>query len=525
MNTQEKVLGCQVAVVGASLGGVMAAYAAAKEGRSVVLTEQTDWIGGQLTSQAVPLDEHRWIEQFGCTRTYRQYRDRVREFYRTHYPMTEQARNHPALNVAQASVSRLGHEPRVALHLLNELLLPYVNNGRLTILLQHRPVAAQVQDDQVKVVTLEGPGGQRVQLHADYFLDATDIGELLPLTDAEYFCGAESREMSGEVHVPEVADPADMQPVTWVAAVDYRQGEDHTIERPAQYDFWKGLQQPYDKYPVLSWYGPDSSTGKAKKFGLFTDGGENLFPLWDYRRMAYPGHFEPGFYEGDIVLINWPQNDYFLGNLFDDPEADKHWEGARELTRCFIYWMQTEAPREDGGKGYPGIRMRGDVLGTEDGLAKYPYIRESRRIRGQYTIVEQDINAELRDSLPTFPDTVGVGCYHIDLHITTRSNTFCYFRSWPFEIPLGAMIPVRLKNLIPACKNISTTHLTNGCFRLHPVEWNIGEVAGYLASAALAQGCTPAQIRNEADRLRAFQDKLVAEGIELHWPADKVHAI
>ena len=48
----------------------------------VVLTEETDWIGGQLTSQAVPPDEHPWIEKFGCTRRYREYRDAVRDYYR-----------------------------------------------------------------------------------------------------------------------------------------------------------------------------------------------------------------------------------------------------------------------------------------------------------------------------------------------------------------------------------------------------------------------------------------------------------
>ena len=73
-----------IAVIGGSLGGVLAAWAAAKSGCSVVLFEETDWIGGQLTSQAVPPDEHRWIEQTGCTASYRAYRDRVREVYRNH---------------------------------------------------------------------------------------------------------------------------------------------------------------------------------------------------------------------------------------------------------------------------------------------------------------------------------------------------------------------------------------------------------------------------------------------------------
>src|SRR3712207_8348422 len=49
-------------------GGCAAALAACRAGLRVVLSEETDWIGGQLTSQAVPPDEHPWIESFGCTR-------------------------------------------------------------------------------------------------------------------------------------------------------------------------------------------------------------------------------------------------------------------------------------------------------------------------------------------------------------------------------------------------------------------------------------------------------------------------
>ena len=41
---------------------------------------------------------------------------------------------------------------------------------------------------------------------------------------------------------------------------------------------------------------------------------------------------------------------------------------------------------------------------------------------------------------------------------------------------------MRVENLLPACKNIGTTHITNVCYRLHPVEWNIGGAAGLLAA-------------------------------------------
>src|SRR5699024_10739284 len=96
-------------------------------------------------------------------------------------------------------------------------------------------------------------------------------------------------------------------------------------------------------------------------------------------------NFVQGTYAGDISLINWPQNDYFMGNLIYVSEAEfsKTIEGARQLNLSLLYWLQTEAPRPDGGLGWPGLRMRGDVMGTEDGMALYPYVRESRRIRAE----------------------------------------------------------------------------------------------------------------------------------------------
>ncbi|SIB81556.1 FAD dependent oxidoreductase [Mycobacteroides abscessus subsp. abscessus] len=69
----------------------------------------------------------------------------------------------------------------------------------------------------------------------------------------------------------------------------------------------------------------------------------------------------------------------------DEEERKKHLEGARQLSLSLLYWMQTEAPRPDGGQGYKGLRLRPDVTGTDDGLAMYPYIRESRRIKAEFT--------------------------------------------------------------------------------------------------------------------------------------------
>src|SRR3954452_3928205 len=124
-----------VLVVGGGLGGVAAALAAAERGAGVVLAEETSWLGGQLTSQAVPLDEHPWIERFGCTARYRRLRDPIRAYYRAHYPLTEAARGGALLRPGASLRGALSHEPRVALAVIEAMLAPSRSSGRLRVLL------------------------------------------------------------------------------------------------------------------------------------------------------------------------------------------------------------------------------------------------------------------------------------------------------------------------------------------------------------------------------------------------------
>ena len=88
----------------------------------------------------------------------------------------------------------------------------------------------------------------------------------------------------------------------------------------------------------------------------------------------------------------------------------------------------------------------------------------------------------------------------------------------PFEIPLRALVPERVTNLLPAAKNAGTTHITNGCFRLHPVEWNVGEVAGALAAFCVGGKQTPAAVAENADLFSDFERLLHSRGVETRWP-------
>src|SRR5262245_29368550 len=192
-------LRADVAIVGAGVGGCAAALAALRNGCSVILTEETDWIGGQLTSQAVPPDEHPWIESFGGTRLYREYRNAIRDYYRRNFPLRADIRQRSVFNPGGGSVSALTHEPPVSLAVLEALLAPWLSLGKLTLLLKHRPISADVAGDRVRGVQVKDlETGVSRAIAASYFLDATEQGDLLPLTKTEFVTGFESRKDTGE---------------------------------------------------------------------------------------------------------------------------------------------------------------------------------------------------------------------------------------------------------------------------------------------------------------------------------------
>lgn len=522
----------EILIIGGSTGGVAAALAALRLGRRVILTEETDWIGGQLTNQGVPPDENPWIDRkgVGCTASYRQFRDRIRDYYRRNYPLKQSVKDNPFFNPGMGNVSPLCHEPRIGLAVLYEMLMPYIASQQLELMLNTIAVNAETDGDKVRSVTVQDTNTDAMTvISAPYILDATELGDLLELAQIEHVTGAESQAQTGEPHALEGdPDPLDQQSHSWTFVLDYHPAEDHTIDKPATYDFWRNYKADFWPNELLSWTTSDPETLAPITRPIFTAPTDDrqADDLWHFRRIVYRQYYPEGFHKSDVVVVNWPQIDYWLGQLVgvSDEERKKHLAGARELSLSMLYWMQAEAPRYDTGYGYPGLRLRGDIYGTHDGLAKYPYIRESRRIQAEFTVLEQHVGVEARGNLKgaePFDDSVGIGSYRIDLHPSYRRN-YVDITNWPHQIPLGALIPVRCENVLPAGKNLGVTHITNGCYRLHPIEWNIGEAAGALSAYCLNNNLTPKQVRNSKHHLQDFQSMLGDQlGFELAWPEEQ----
>ncbi|GAA1223255.1 MULTISPECIES: FAD-dependent oxidoreductase [Streptomyces] len=521
-----------ILIVGGGLGGVAAALAACRAGRRVVMTEETAWIGGQLTAQAVPPDEHPWVEQFGTTASYRALREGIRAYYRQWYPLRGEALGLADLNPGAGRVSKLCHEPRIALAVLEAMLAPHRASGLLTVLTEHRAVSAEADNDVIRAVTLRDLRSDTLTaVAARYVIDATETGELLEVAGVEHANGAEGQGEFGEPHAPDEAQPDNQQGITVCFALSHHEGEDHTIDRPQDYDFWRAYRPDFWPGPLLGFAAPDPRTLEpvprtfvpnpdldplVVSADQSADAGDK--ELWGFRRILARKLHRPGAFDSDITLANWPLNDYWL-KPYIGQEAEALRE-ARQLSLSVLYWLQTEAPRSDGGTGFPGLRIRPDVTGTADGLAKSAYVRESRRIKAVTTVVEQDVAADVVGPYgrTRYRDSVGVGGYRIDLHPSTGGDSYIDIASVPFEIPLGALVPRRVRNLLPAGKNIGTTHITNGCYRLHPVEWNVGEVAGALAAHCLAEDVEPQQVQAEDKRFEEFARLLDRAGVQRHWP-------
>lgn len=537
LQTRPKSFSTDILIVGGGLGGVSAALGALRRGRRVLLTEEYEWLGGQLTSQAVPPDEHTWVEQFGVTRSYRALRDGIRQYYRDNYPLTESARKRPQLNPGAGHVSKLCHEPRVAVAVIEAMLMPFVGSSLLTVKKRVKAVSCNMVGQMVQTVTFRKLDLEDTfTVDAKYVIDATELGDLLPMTNTLYVTGFESRHDTGEPSAPEEAQPQNSQAVSICFAVDHIEGENNTIPKPEKYDYWRKCHPDFWGAPLLGLKAPHPRTLEIveREFtpnpnddpaSVVSDqrksGGD--MNLWTFRRIAAKDNFTAGAYQSDVCLVNWPMIDYFEKPIIDvsEDELQERLAEAASLSYSMLYYLQTDCPRADGnGMGYPGLRLRGDITGTEHGLAMAPYVRESRRIKAVTRIVEQDLSLEIRGSKGAvhYPDSVGVGMYRIDLHPSTGGDNYIDVACCPFEIPLGALIPVDRPNLLAASKNIGTTHITNGCYRLHPVEWNIGEAAGLLAAHCLDSNLSPHDVQGKKELFKEFQDMIIKEGIETEWP-------
>src|ERR1700689_160085 len=235
-------INCDVLVVGAGTGGVAGALAAARHGCSVCLIEETDWLGGQFTSQGVAaLDEHAFIEKFGGTRSYYQLRNALRDDYRA---AAVRIPDDSPFNPGNCWVSALAFEPAVAASYLDQVV---GESGHIAVYRRAKVSAAVVDKNRINsVVVASLTSNEAWRFHPKYVLDGTELGDLLPLTGTEHCVGAETVKQTGEPHAQPLESRRQcVQSYTYTFALERGAlGGSHVIPRPAQFERFLE-NQPY----------------------------------------------------------------------------------------------------------------------------------------------------------------------------------------------------------------------------------------------------------------------------------------
>jgi hypothetical protein len=472
---------CDILIAGAGMGGIGAALAVARHGATACVTEETDWIGGQATAAGVPaLDENKFIEISGASRTYREFRDRIRAAYGG------------VANPGRCYVSALCFEPKVGVAVLEKMIA----SPRIRLFLRTAIVDLERSGDRLtSALAWRFDRREALRLRFRYVLDATEAGDLLPMAKVPYVVGSEARADTAEPHAAEKSNPACVQSFTYPFVVERHDKPQATAAPPPSYD---AILKRQDftlrmNYPAeFGWrgafeyrfYGDDSPVPNNMSPG----------PFFSWRRLRVA--------PTELALMNWPRQDYAAESILDREPSDlaRILQTAKQTSLAFLYWMQHDLK-------HPEIGLRADTMGTADGMSKYPYIRESRRMLAKGRVVEQDIVEELQTGPRArwFDDSVGTGFYMVDIHPCGANEKGRMMMPRPFQVPLATLLPKSDINFLPAGKSIGVTHLTNGAFRLHPIEWMIGEAAGTLAALG------------RTTDVRDLQRDLVRAGVPIVW--------
>ena len=624
---------CELLVIGGGLSGVAASYEALLAGKTVCMTEITDWVGGQISAQGTSALDERTTQrsQLFFPSGYLEFRERIKEYY-------------DELNPGDCWVSESCFLPKDANQLMWEQLKDAEARGKGTlkwfpstvvkdltietvaeegtgkqitsaVAIQHSsknkylplnslPLSSTIEDAYSyedsnkfsKEVIRFVPATTSEQAADWYVIEATETGEIVALTDIPYRLGIDPLSAYEPSSSSVAGDPYCTQGFTYTFAMEAtKDPQEH--EKPIFYDQHKG----YYSYELE----------RLADFDL----------VFTYRRIWSPEEGDTEKFSGieftaptpgDISMQNWTWgNDYRPGTAEDNliytrEQLEKlgqlkpgGWMGGlrtKTLSRGedhalgYFYWLvegTTDSQLGDGvKKPQPNHRfLKGldSPMGTAHGLSKYPYIREGRRIIGRvypgysqgFSVTEIDISrADYRDEhysqklsertyrqlwqgidgieavtnknldidkiqrrtrSTIYPDSVGVGHYAIDFHPCMNEsppekagNTEREGerkgggQAYPFQIPLRAMIPQEIDNLIVTGKSIATSHVAAAAYRVHSFEWSSGAAAGITAAFGLETEIMPYQLVDEAfiteDQLKILKDKLEASGNPTAFP-------
>ena len=490
-----------VMVVGAGSGGISAAIQAARMGAKTLLIEPSGHLGGQLLS--VPTMDEGYVEGEGYpireVGIYAEFIANIRDHYQ------QQGKS---IGTCYWRDDSIAFEPGVAEDVLRQML---EEEPLITVSRNTRVDSVQCEGTVVTGVTTS----TGMTLSATIVIDATECGDLLPLTPARYRIGNATND--------ELAKDACIQDISYPVVVKKYPGEapQHLIMEhpPPDYDQHRSQFLETVHQNGYNWYkhncGDDQDQPCWGKYPV------NWLTHHAYRGL--PASHRPGDYDASSksaakitqTLINWANDiPVSISYLEDETQREADNRRAKRKTLAFVYYLQQQLGKEwavsDNQRfEHPTQDLQLDpaYAEMEKSMPPYPYVRESRRIVPLYTLTGKDIK---REGTPpraskSFPHAVAVGYYPADLHGCNDENTFNHtlekktdipsgFLGGPFQIPYESLIPEEVDGLLAAEKNIGVSRIANGATRLQPITMVVGQVVGTIAALAVNQHSQPRHI-------------------------------
>jgi len=435
-----------VLVIGGGTGGTAAGIQSARLGVKTIIAEPTTWLGGMISSAGVSAFDGNHNIPSGI---WAEFREKIYQVY-----------GGPG-KVATGWVSNTQFEPHVADSILKDMCKALPD---LRVLFQYQFKNVIWEDNKISgAVFTDVSTGRDIRIYARQVIDATELGDVMAAAGIPFDQGMEAGELTGEpVGVP--ASNNIIQDLTYVAVLkDYGPAADCTIVRPALYD-------PGEFDCCCNTYCSDTSV-------LFSN-------------VTAPKMLDYGKLPGNKYMINWPShgNDIYLNIISaGDEERKKELEKAKDKTRRFVYFIQTQL-------GFKNLGLADDEFPTPDRLALIPYHREGRRLKGMVRLQFQDIADPFNQDEALFRTGISVGDYPIDHHHRENPTAPQHLHFYPvpsFNVPMGSLIPKEVDGIIIAEKGISVSNVVNGTTRLQPCVMLTGQAAGILAALAVLNNQQP----------------------------------
>ncbi|SMC85997.1 FAD-dependent oxidoreductase [Pedobacter nyackensis] len=450
----------QLLVVGGGASGTTAAIQASRMGVKTLVIEETEWLGGMLTSAGVAAIDGNHQMPSGL---WGEFRQKLYDYY-----------GGPKA-VETGWVSNTLFEPSVGNRKLKEL----AQNPNLTI--WYKAEWKNITRNGTKWTVETYVKGKRTLVTADLIIDATELGDVMGFLKIPYRIGMDSRFDTGESFAPEKANNI-IQDLTYVVVLkDFGKNADKTIAKPAGYD---------PKVFECCCDVTDPSADASHKRSI------------DCNQMITYGKLPNNKY-----MINWPKcgNDIYL-NIIELSKKDREaaLKEAKLHSLRFIYHLQAKL-------GFKHLGIADDEFPTADRLPMIAYHREARRLDGKVTLTVNDITAPYQQKTSLYRTGIAIGDYPIDHHHLKNPEApqidFINIKVPAYNIPLGALVPKNADGIIVAEKSVSVTNIVAGASRLQPVVLTIGQAAGALAAVAIKNNQQPAQVNIRQVQMALLESK------------------